>query len=739
MRVKNKKAFFITIITFLVCVIFIIAFNLYANLITYQVEEDTKNYVNKITKQTSQFVDYKMDNNFNTIKNIATMIESTKDFSKDKICKILNLDFIIKKYKEIGIIYPSGEGFTGKNEEVDYLNEKFFKQAMSKKTTFSAIKKDDSLIYVVATPVYKEDNVVCVLYGSISANDLLSDTHFDLHNCGNIYIVNPKSNEIISDKINSDGNPFFLSTENILSFFRDDEKKKFDHDISINQNGVLFSKDLKSTYYLGYYPLKAQGYYLISFIDNANIGIKTDMIKNSTLIFLSVIMGLVLIFSIFLLILYAKGKEKTKKAKLELETVIANIPGGVVRFLYDDCLTIQFLNDGLLKLTGFTFFDIKNKMKNSFLELVHDKDRESLASAIVDQMISNKTVEINCRLKCFDGHYSWFLFKGRMFTSETGVQTCLCVLTDINKTKKAQHELNLSMQRYRIVTEQSDSIIFEYNFKDHSIYLSDKWNKKFSKINSYEDIHDYIFNTELVYNEDICVLREALQSFKNGNKYSEIEIRILSLSKKYIWCRIKMSLIIDENDEMSKIIGKIVDIDKQKCETENLKKKAELDCLSGLYNKGTVQMIINSYLNTEGKFQKHAFLIFDIDDFKNINDTLGHLSGDKVIRIISSKIKNLVRNTDICGRVGGDEFIILLKNVDSTDCVKQIAEKLCNSFRIELKNKNEVLKVSGSIGISLYAEHGTTYNELLDKADTALYEAKKRGKDQFSIYGYSID
>lgn len=738
MRTRKKKAFFTAIVTFLVCVVFIIAFNLYASMITQQVEEDTKNYINEITKQTTRFVDCKIDNNFDTIKNIATLIQDTKELSKVEINEILNLDFVKNNYKEVGIIYPSGEGYTRKNEKVNYKNEDFFKQAMSQKTTFSTIKKSNSLVYIVSTPVYKEDNVVCVLYGSICAKDLLNDTHFELLNSGNIYIVNPRTNEIISGKIDSDGNPFFLSIENVLSYFKGDEKQKFDHDISVNQNGVLLSKDLKSTYYLGYYPLKTQGYYLVTFINNADIGTKTNMIKTNTLIFLSVIMGLVLVFSIFLLILYGKGKEKTKKAKLELETVIANIPGGVVRFLYDDCLTIQFLNDGLLKLTGFTFFDIKNKMKNSFLELVHDKDKESLASAIVDQMITNKTVEINCRLKCFDGQYSWFLFKGRMFTSETGVQTCLCVLTDINKAKKAQHELNISMQRYRIVTEQSDSIIFEYNFKDRSIYLSDKWEKKFTKINSYEDIHDYIFNTKLVYSQDICVLRKALQSFKKGDKYIEIEIRILSLSKKYIWCRLKMSLIIDENDEMSKIVGKIVDIDKQKCETEDLKKKAELDCLSGLYNKGTVQMIINSYLNTEGKFQKHAFLIFDIDDFKNINDTLGHLTGDEVIRTISSRIKNLVGNTDICGRVGGDEFIVLLKNVESSDFVKQKAQELCNAFRIDLKNKNEVLKVSGSIGIALYAEHGTTYNELLDKADTALYEAKKRGKDQFSIYGYNI-
>lgn len=744
MKSKKKRALIAIMALIGSCIFFLCIFSMYSKAVSHGIELDTKTYINEITKQTSQKIDTIIKNEFEKIENMANLFENDEQLSEDEFVKTFN-KYLRHGYKDIGLIDLSGQGITTSREKVNYKNQPFFQQALKGQTTLSMLDKDDNCdtpIYIYATPIYKENIISGILYGGVSIEDLFKDTNYEFFNSlGDLYLINNNHKDVIKQRLNSNHKPKSLSEQIDINAINNKAKKEILHSLSMNKSGVTVARNYQnhSTYYVGYSPLKSQGWYVVSVINGNEMKMESKKIKTNTLLFFSILMTLMIGFAAFLLIVYEKAKERIKKTKIELETVIENIPGGVVRFSYDDCLSIQFLNDGLLKLTGYTKFDIKSKLENRFLNLVHEQDREELASAIVDQMTTNKTVEINCRLKCCDGKYSWFLFKGRMITSDSGSQTCLCVLTDINETKQAQQELNLSVQRYHIITEQSDSIIFEYSFLDNSIYLSDKWYKKFAPVNLDKGIYNYLANSKLIEPSDFSVFEQMRDSVKNGTLYNEFEIRLQTMSSKYIWCRVKMSSILDENHNICKIIGKIVDIDVQKRETESLKKKAEIDSLSGLYNKGTTQMLINNYLATNGASGKHALLILDIDNFKSINDNLGHLVGDTVIRNITTRMKDIVRASDICGRVGGDEFVVLLKNVKSNDIVKAKASEICSAFRHTICNDSKTLNISCSIGISFYDEHGATYNELIDKADTALYEAKKRGKDQLVIYGTEIE
>lgn len=484
-------------------------------------------------------------------------------------------------------------------------------------------------------------------------------------------------------------------------------------------------------------------YFIISalfmlFIASLFAGVDLDykwLLHNPQTRFILILGFISISFSIVILIDQSKSKNRIHRTKLEFETVIANIPGGVVQFTYDDNLSITFLNDGLLKLTGFTELEIEMLLDNSFLNFVHDDNREALASAIVDQMMTNTTVELDCRLKCKNGEYRWFLFKGRMVIDNSQNAYCICVLTDINEAKKAQQDLFLNMQRYRIVTEQSDSIVFEYSFIDQKLYLSEKWNKKFELQYTGDDFLVTALKNNLMHKDDTPRFNEIMNSIIKGETSAEFEVRLKKSKDNYIWCKIKASAVFDENNIAYKTVGKITDIDQQKRETENLKKKAQNDSLTGLFNKGTSEMLINDFLRNEGNDKKHALLIIDIDNFKTVNDTYGHLTGDNVILDIAKTLKSAVRGSDICGRIGGDEFIVLIKNINYIDTVRQKAQEICEDFRHEINPDGNPLIVSASIGVSFFSRDGESFSELVDKADTALYEAKKRGKNQYWIYG----
>lgn len=172
---------------------------------------------------------------------------------------------------------------------------------------------------------------------------------------------------------------------------------------------------------------------------------------------------------------------------------------------------------------------------------------------------------------------------------------------------------------------------------------------------------------------------------------------------------------------------------------EHLKVKAENDLLTGLYNKITSELMIADYLSNEGKEGRHALLVIDIDDFKNINDTLGHLVGDRAISDVADAIDHCLRTTDIKGRIGGDEFIVLLKNFKSDESLKNKTLELSEKIKKIHFEEEPSWVMSGSIGISIYPDHADNFTELFQKADDAMYFAKENGKGGYSIYSSDLE
>lgn len=749
MRSRPKIILRVFLFFIISCMVLLIVFKLYSSIIYNNIEQDTKAYLSEISTQSAQTVKNQIQGYFNTVEAIAASIDITEIHNEETLTYlnwIMENVYSKKSVKRMGIIQPNGDLFITDDkqyENMELLQTNFFKTAINGNTNLTPVLADTTdgkYISMYATPIYSGNIVKAVFFMEVSSdvlNSTLVNKFFD--NQGQIYIINQNGASIFDVDSSSNTGDLKNQSEQVRKYAElidNGLKKKICDDISIYKSDVITFEEPSNSerYYLAYAPLGIQEWYVGCLIKDDVINLKSKSIGAITLAFLGLLSIAFLVFLIFIMFTYNKSKEKIKKTKLELETVMANIPGGVVRFSYDDVLTIRFLNDGLLTLTGYTLYDIESLMKNSFLNFVHEKDRQKLASAIVDQIVTEKTVEIDCRLQCAKEGYRWFLFKGRTVSTIDESYACLCVLTDIHEMKIAEHELNLNIQRYSIVTEQSDSIIFEYSFVDETIYLSEKWKEKFGYIFDDIDFVKSLTQQNIVHSNDNEKFREIFIAIKEGKTYKEEEVRLLSQDNKYIWCKIKASAIFDENGHVYKTVGKITDVDKQVKERNQLKKKAELDSLTGLYNKGTAKMLIDNFLSDEGCNGYHALMIIDIDNFKRINDNLGHLVGDSVIIDVTSKLNKLVRSSDICGRIGGDEFVVLLKNAKDFEIVATKAREICTSFKNTVFNGSTPIEISASIGIAFYNKDGFEYTELIDKADTALYLAKKKGKNQFAVY-----
>ncbi|MEG1869948.1 MAG: diguanylate cyclase, partial [Oscillospiraceae bacterium] len=179
----------------------------------------------------------------------------------------------------------------------------------------------------------------------------------------------------------------------------------------------------------------------------------------------------------------------------------------------------------------------------------------------------------------------------------------------------------------------------------------------------------------------------------------------------------------------------IENINKKKLEQLELIYKSEHDLLTGFYNKIATEKYITDFLSTgEGKIGTHAFLIIDVDYFKSVNDNFGHAFGDAVLSQFSAKIRDLFRDVDILGRIGGDEFVVFMKNVQSERVVLTKAREICSQVNDSFNKNGTIHKISASIGIAFYNEHGKTYQELYKNSDAALYISKQEGRDQYTVY-----
>lgn len=159
--------------------------------------------------------------------------------------------------------------------------------------------------------------------------------------------------------------------------------------------------------------------------------------------------------------------------------------------------------------------------------------------------------------------------------------------------------------------------------------------------------------------------------------------------------------------------------------------RARRDPMTGLYNQQTVSELIS---DTLPECPRAALMFIDLDNFKRVNDSMGHMAGDEILKKTALILKNSLRSTDICGRIGGDEFVALIKNICSTDEVEGCAQRICQAMQNMSAQCLNGMCVTCSIGIALYPNDGTSYTALLKKADSSVYSAKDNGKSCYSFY-----
>lgn len=258
---------------------------------------------------------------------------------------------------------------------------------------------------------------------------------------------------------------------------------------------------------------------------------------------------------------------------------------------------------------------------------------------------------------------------------------------------------------------------------------------RFNEDGSREEINMNDFVDTLlgrIHPDDFVVYEKAIKAMRDCDAVMEFEVRIKEFSgRRYRWHSVHTALT--QKSGRNFYVGSSTLIDSRKKKENELSIQARHDPMTGLLNKSVIRENVVSYLK-QNPGKQSAMVIMDIDSFKNYNDCLGHLFGDEIIREVSRRIKREAEKEAFVGRIGGDEFMIFLKDVSDINVIVNFMSRLRDSFKDIQLGQSGNLNVTYSAGVSLYPDMGEHFDELFECADKALYYVKNHGKNSFALY-----
>lgn len=296
---------------------------------------------------------------------------------------------------------------------------------------------------------------------------------------------------------------------------------------------------------------------------------------------------------------------------------------------------------------------------------------------------------------------------------------------------KATRMMAVENQRYRTLSELANEFIFEYDCKKDVITFSKAFSQLFSvpdRVSGFLGIVEGKNKDEDFLNPDILHIFKELMVNK-AEDGTEFSCRLFDGEQR--WYRSTWGKITDGDGNVVYFIGKLTDVQEERAEKQRLEHQLLLDGLTGIYNAKASRSIIGERLETLS--QQGALLIMDIDCFKEVNDQLGHYTGDLVLKDFAKMLKAMAGQWDVPGRLGGDEFILFIQSCEDLAQLTSFCQKLCESARKTYRNhEGNHTRISISVGAALVREQ-KDFTELYQAVDKRLYESKVQGRDRFTI------
>ncbi len=432
-----------------------------------------------------------------------------------------------------------------------------------------------------------------------------------------------------------------------------------------------------------------------------------------------------------------KERKQAQTYAQKLQTLFEQIPSCVIRFKNNEEWTVLEYGRSFLPTLGIDQRMLAEDYANSWYNLVHPHDRESLTISLQTALQNDVELPIlEYRLLLSDSKVLWVLESMRYMHDDEG-GWFWSVITNITERKLKELRSHNITERYKSLFEASEKMLYEYDWNTQEFKITAQFFEKFNYPLPQENNDYYALDIDVIHPEDMDLFNAMHLQLQVGNKAAEALIRIKDQQERWIWCQFRQNIWSDSVNNTIKAIGEMRNVDEETRSLQKLRDDVQRDAFTGLYNKIATAELILSELKLDST-ERGVLCIIDVDNFKQVNDTLGHARGDAVIKDLASGLTRIFRSDDIVGRIGGDEFLVYIKNMQKLGTLLVKIDRVISFFKQSLKGDNDVVNISCSIGIALFPKDGNNYQDLYNHADKALYRSKKK-KGIYTFYDPNID
>lgn len=647
-----------------------------------------------------------------------------------------------------GLMYDSGNTLLG-----DVSEREYYREAVLGARSLEFLPEpygDHDASFALAVPISYGENVVGVLTGLIAESSFRAALVSDAFDGRALSCVCDGNGRIIvgSEDDGELGGLGLLEGDSIL----DRLSSSTDASISASELSALLegggetyfsfaSEDVERHIYL--LPLEYEGMYLLNFVSDDVVG---ESVAESVGSMLSLLFAVTLLAGGVVAVMLVNEKQHSARhmaeraqlesRELEFRIAAAHSDHRIMRYNGEDD-TLRLTPDAA---AAFNLPDV-----------IHSPVSWLLDNGYVAEAGRAEFLRIANELRAGDevgGGDVAFIFKGNgsviwlsvEYTRISGAGRAVrAVLTAKDITAEREHALASELWRQSLASVPSEKrSVCEYNL------ISDTLESMTGALIAQGDALGGLplnkrvaeWARELVHPADretyvrFANRERLLASFYDGDREQKLDFRA-RFGDEWRWVELTARLI--RPDEQGDIRAFLIytDVDEQKRGALALIEKSETDSLTHALNRAAFERRVTEELRRAPGF-RHALFMLDLDRFKTVNDTFGHAAGDSLLVSVGEKLRASLRAGDLVGRVGGDEFMLMLCNISHDSVVENRAGSIIESLRRSL---GDGVEFSASIGIAIFPRDGLTFAELYNAADAAVYQAKKRGRCRYVFYG----
>lgn len=422
--------------------------------------------------------------------------------------------------------------------------------------------------------------------------------------------------------------------------------------------------------------------------------------------------------------------DEDRRTFSSVSDIIGMLPVGICVYRHTaGRVLLLYANDPLCEIMGISRAEYDALLAEHGALFTAD-EIEGVLGIALPEASADGSVECEAVLRRRDGASVDVRLRGSSRRCDDGDTAVYLVVADITDEVRERRARSWQNERYRLLSEMTHAISFDYDSLTDTVllYLDRTGHGMEAQV-----IPDYLktllaSRSGVVHGSSMADVRAMFERVRQGAQGETIEYRADYYGTGYEWYRTNLSVVHDEGGAWH-LVGLIENV-----QTEyDLREQAERDAVTGLANHATARLRIDEALADERVRPRCVCAVMDIDDFKRVNDELGHIEGDALLQGIGRHLGSSFRESDVVGRMGGDEFVLLLKDVDLDAALAKLSDVLA---KLPASLAGAVRRVpSMSVGVCQVDFGDRAYRDVVAKADEALYRAKRSGRNRMGVYG----